>query len=162
MIRHSKWLLPGLLGLLTAAAAGCYKEQPLQTLPPAPATRLIAQLTDSGTVAMSNAIGAGALSVEGVVSEASSQQWTLQMLRVNHRDGRAIYWKREPVVFPANVLVSPTVRVLDKRRSWLAAGGIVVGAFVVARALDIGFVGEEDEGTEQPPQQIVIPAFGRR
>ena len=143
-------------------SGACYKEQPLQTLPPAPAMRLTAQLTDSGTVAMSNAIGAGALSVEGVVASANEQQWTLQMVRVNHRDGRAIDWNREAVAFPSNVLVRPTVKVLDKNRSWLAAGGIVIGAFVVARALEIGFVGEDDPGNGEEPQQIVIPAFGRR
>ena len=111
---------------------------------------------------MSNAIGAGALSVEGVVASANEQQWTLQMVRVNHRDGRAIDWNREAVAFPSNVLVSPTVKVLDRNRSWLAAGGIVIGAFVVARALDIGFVGEDDNSNGEEPQQIVIPVFGRR
>ena len=145
-----------------ALSSGCYKEQPLETLPPAPAMRLTVELTDSGTVTMSNAIGAGALSVEGVVASANEQQWTLQMLRVNHRDGRAIDWNHEAVAFPSNVLVRPTVKVLDKNRSWLAAGGIVVGAFIVARALDIGFVGDDEEDNGEEPQQILIPVFGRR
>lgn len=146
--------------IAAAFAAGCYREQPLQTLPPLPATRLVAQLTDSGTVAMSNAIGAGALAVEGVVANADEKTWTLQMLRVDHRDGRAIDWKREPVVFPASVLASPRVKVLDKRRSWLAAGGIVIGAFIVARTFDLAGIGEEDDEGEEP-QQILIPVGGR-
>src|SRR5688572_13479339 len=119
------------LTIATAVSAGCYREQPLETLPPSPQTRLIAQLTDSGTVAMSNAIGAGALAVEGVISSADEKAWTMQMLRVDHRDGRVVDWSRESVVFPASTLASPRVKVLDKRRSWLAAGGIVIGAFIV-------------------------------
>jgi hypothetical protein len=151
------------LAALTITAtifAGCYREQPLETLPPRPATRLIAQLTDSGTVAMSNAIGAGALAVEGVITNADERTWTLQMLRVDHRDGRVIDWKREPVVFPASVLTSARVKVLDKRRSWLAAGGIVIGAFIVARTFDLAGIGEDDDDGEEP-QQILIPVGGR-
>jgi hypothetical protein len=148
------------LTFATTLSAGCYREQPLETLPPLPQTRLVAQLTDSGTVAMSNAIGAGALAVEGVIASADEKTWTMQMLRVDHRDGRVIDWKHEPVAFPANVLASPRVKVLDKRRSWLAAGGIVIGAFIVARSFDLIGQGEDDEGGEEP-QQIIIPVGGR-
>jgi hypothetical protein len=148
-----------LLLLTVAATAGCYMERPLETPVPAPSTRVLAQLTDSGTVALSNALGAGALGVEGVVASADAQTWTLQMVRVSHRDGRTIEWNREAVVFPRNVLAQPTVKVLDKKRSWLAAGGIVVGAFLLAQTFDL-FGSSEDEGDEPPPPASVVPIPG--
>lgn len=141
-------------------AAACYVEKPLQTLPPPPATRILAALTDSGTVAMANAIGAGALAVEGVVTSANENVWVLQMLRVDHRDGRSIDWNREPVSFAPHLLTNPTVKVMDRSRSWLAAGGIAIGAFVIAQAFDL-FGSSEEEGEEPPPPASVIPSGGR-
>ena len=149
-----------ILFLLAAmAASGCYMERPLEVPVPAPSTRVLAELTDSGTVALSNALGAGALGVEGVIATADAQNWTLQMVRVNHRDGRTIEWNREPVTFPRSTLTRPMVKVLDKRRSWLAAGGIVIGAFILAQTFDL-LGSSEDEGEEPPPPASVVPIPG--
>ena len=146
-----------------AIASGCYMERPLQSPTPAPATRVLAQLTDSGTVALSNALGPGALGVEGVVAQADGQTWTLQMLRVNHRDGRVIEWNHEPVTFARSFLAQPMVKVLDKKRSWLAAGGILIGAFIVAQTFDLLGSPEEDDEVPPPPASVVpvIPGGGR-
>ena len=144
-----------------AMSAACYTQQPLTTMPPAPSTRIVAQLTDSGTVAMSNAIGPGAMAVEGVVTTADPQSWTLQMLRVDHRDGRSIDWNREAVAFPASVLSQPLVKVLDRKKSWLAAGGITIGAFILARTFNLVGGDDNDEDDGEEPQQIVIPVGGR-
>jgi hypothetical protein len=120
----------------------------------------MAALTDSGTVALSNAIGPGALSVEGVVSSADENVWVLQMVRVDHRDGRTINWNREPVSFAPGLLTRPSVRVLDKRRSWLAAGGITVLAFIAARSFNL--IGSSEEGPDEPPPPAsLIPVDGR-
>ena len=146
------------LALAVLTATGCYMERPLQDPTPAPSTRVIAQLTDSGTVALSNALGPGALGVEGVVTSADAQSWTLQMVRVNHRDGRVIEWNREPVQFPRNLLSQPMVKVLDKKRSWLLAGGIVVGAFVLAQTFDL-LGSPDEEGEEPPPPASVVPVI---
>ncbi|HEX6066609.1 MAG TPA: hypothetical protein VFZ04_20385 [Longimicrobiales bacterium] len=147
-----------LIGCISLCAAGCYMERPLPDPTPAPSTRVIAQLTDSGTVALSNALGPGALGVEGVVASADAQSWTLQVVRVNHRDGRVIEWNREAVNFPRNLLSQPMVKVLDKKRSWLAAGGIVLGAFILAQTFDL-FGSSEDEGEEPPPPASVVPVI---
>ncbi len=147
-----------LIGCISLCAAGCYMERPLQDPTPVPSTRVLAQLTDSGTVALSNALGPGALGVEGVVASADAQSWTLQMVRVNHRDGRVIEWNREPVNFPRNLLTQPMVKVLDKKRSWLAAGGIVIGAFILAQTFDL-LGSSENEDEEPPPPASVVPVI---
>ncbi len=143
------------IGLLSAA---CYTQRPLETFPPPPSTHVIASLTDSGTVALSNAIGPGALELEGVINTASDNAWTVQMVRVLHRDGRTIEWNRELVTFAPNLITRPNVKVLDRNRSWLVAGGITLGAFLVARAFNL--VGApEDEGEEPPPPASVVPVI---
>jgi hypothetical protein len=149
-----------LLVTLVLGASACYKEQPLEQLPPPPATRVIADLTDAGTLEMGKVIGDGALKVEGVVAAADAQQWTLQMVRVNHRDGRAIEWNREAVTFPSSLLTRPTVKVFDKKRSWLAGGAILAAAIIVSQVFDLTGSPDEDDQGEQP-QQILIPGGGR-
>lgn len=149
-----------ILAAIALANAACYTQRPLETLPPPPSTHIMAALTDSGTVALSNAIGPGALSVEGVVSSADENVWVLQMVRVDHRDGRTINWNREPVSFAPGLLTRPSVRVLDKRRSWLAAGGITVLAFIAARSFNL--IGSSEEGPDEPPPPAsLIPVDGR-
>jgi hypothetical protein len=145
---------------LALASSGCYMRQPLETEPPPPATRIVADLTDAGTVAMSNALGPGVLEVEGVVTSADDNAWALNMLRAEHRDGRSIAWNREPVSFPRTALVNPVVVVLDKKRSLLAAGGITLGAFVLARAFSLIGATEDDENTT-PPAQTWVPSGHR-
>jgi hypothetical protein len=146
--------------MLCLIVSACYQQQPLSTVPPVPATRIVAELTDSGTVAMGNALGAGALQVEGVVSSADENAWTFQMLRVDHRDGRSIGWNRELVSFPRTALANPKVVVLDKRRSWLAAGGITIGALLLARAFNL-IGAEADEDDTPQPQESVLGGGGR-
>lgn len=139
----------------------CYKRQPLATATPAPSTRIVAELTDTGTVVMGNSIGPGALEVEGVVSRATEAEWTLYVLRVDHRDGRSIAWNRELVSFPRAALSSPSVVVLDTRRSWLAAGATVAGAFLLARAFQLLGADDDDrDGGGPPPQELIVA--GRR
>jgi hypothetical protein len=136
-------------------AAGCYQRVPLTTATPDPSTRIVATLTDSGVVAMSNAIGPGAMEIEGVVSSATPTQWNVQMLRVDHRDGRSVGWNREIVAFQPSTLLNTTRIQLDKRRSWLAAGGVTIGAFVIAGAFSLLGSSEEDRRQTPPPASLV-------
>ena len=141
--------------VICLSAAGCYQQRPLQTPTPAPATRVVAQLTDSGTVVMGSALGPGVLAVEGVVAKADEHAWTLQMVRVDQRDGRSISWNRELVSFPRNLLANPNVVVLDKKRSWLAAAGITVGAIVLARVFNVIGSDENQDGDPNPQESVV-------
>ena len=141
--------------VLCAVLGGCYTRRPLETVPPQPNVRVVALLTDSGTVAMSNAIGPGAQEVEGVVARATDTEWTFAMMRVDHRDGRSIPWNRELVTFPAATLTKPVVVALNKKKSWLAAAGITVGAYVIARAFGVINSGEEDP-TDPVPQATTV------
>lgn len=142
--------------------SACYTHRPLEGAVPTPSTRIVAIISDSGTVAMSNAIGPGAVEVEGVVTAADANVWNLQLVRVDHRDGRSIPWNGELVSFPRNALASPMVRRLDKRKSWLAAAGITAAALIVGRAFQALATDDRPGGGGPPPQESVMPVGGRR
>jgi hypothetical protein len=138
--------------------AGCWTSRPLEVAVPQPQTRVIAQVTDSGAVALGNTIGAGALEVEGVVTEATPDAWKLQVLRVDDKFGASNVWQRQVITFPRYSLTRPRVKQLDKRRSWIAAGGIVLGAVAAARIFGGIIVGEDpDPNPNPPPATLVLP-----
>jgi hypothetical protein len=145
------FIAPVLLSVCTA----CYVERPLTQLP-APSTRIVATVTDSGTFVLSNAIGSGAVEVEGVVSDASGDAWQLQLLRVSHRNGSSIPWNRELVSFPRGTLAQPMERRLDRSRSWLAAGGVTIGALLLGQLFRTVIGGEGGGGSTTTPEQSVI------
>jgi hypothetical protein len=133
-----------------ALVAGCYSHVPVAA--PAPSTRIIAQVTDTGSVVMANAIGSAATEVEGVIAGVTDGAWRLQLVRVDHRGGMSSLWKREEVAFPRIALTNVREKRLDKKRSWLLAGGLTVGVVLVSRAFG-GLVtgGSDDGGTPPPP-----------
>jgi hypothetical protein len=148
------------LGLMVSVMA-CYTQQPLVMAVPAPATRIVAQVTDSGVVAMSDAIGPGSTEVEGLVVSANGESWTLQLVRVDHRDGRSIVWNREQVTFPRDALTNVMERTLDKKRSWLTAGIITASALLVGGLFGV-ITGGEDQSEPPVPTENVVPAGGRQ
>jgi hypothetical protein len=149
-----------LLGCTTLQ--GCYSRQPLGGAIPEPGTRIVATLTDAGAAAVSGRLGEGAVEVEGEVSAVADSAWTLHMLRVEHRTGQSYGWNRELVSFPRYALANPAEITLDKRRSWLAAGATVTGAFLLARAFQMLGAGGDDRGGDNPPPQFGRMPAGRR
>jgi hypothetical protein len=131
--------------LLTA----CYTQVPLEAPAPAPAARIIASLTDTGTVVMANTVGPGASAIEGIVTSADANTWTLNLLRVDHLGGTSVAWNREVVSFPRYALTRPEVKRLDKTRSWGAAVLVGAAAFVATRLFS--HAGSDDPGTPPPP-----------
>src|SRR5215210_5929555 len=108
---------------------GCYTQAPLDASVPAPAARIIARLTDTGTVVMANTVGPGASEIEGIVTSADANTWSLNLLRVDHLGGTSVAWNREVVSFPRYTLTRPQLKRLDKTRSWGAAALIAATAF---------------------------------
>lgn len=138
-----------IIAVLTAALNACYTQHPITSPVPAVGTQIVAQLTDTGTVAMGNQLGPGVTEVEGVVAAADDTNWRLLMLRVDQRGVGSTMWSREPVTFPRLALTRVTERQLDKKRSWIIAGAIAATALIAARAFgafDITSGGGSDSG----------------
>jgi hypothetical protein len=159
MILRSPLTRSAALAVLVSTTA-CYVERPLGTSVPAPETRVVAQVTDEGTVAMAHLIGGGATAVEGVVAAADAASWELSLLKVRNREGQTVTWNRERVVFPRSVLTNARERNLDTTRSWIAAGAVVVGAVLAAALFDVVGGGSETTPPPVPPAQILRPGSG--
>ena len=142
-------LVPLLAVWLPPLLGACYSQRPLTMPVPAPGTRIVAQVTDSGVLAMTTALGSGPVAVEGVVAAADASSWDLRMVRVDYRGGASILWNRELVSFPRSTLANPTQKRLDKQRTWLAAGLITGTALLAARLF--GAVGGGANPETQPP-----------
>ena len=136
-----------LLGSVCLAA--CFTQAPLAGPVPAPETRIVAMVTDSGVLAMSNAIGPSATEVEGIVAGADATSWDLRLLRVEYRNGQSVPWNRELVRFPRSALSQATERRFSKGRSWIFAGLLTSTAFLAGRFL--GVFGGGDNTDNQPP-----------
>jgi len=116
---------------------------------PAAGTRIVAQVTDSGVVALSNALGAGPVQVEGVVAAADGTSWDLQLVRVDYRGGASVLWNHERVSFPRATLDHPTQKRLDRGKSWLVAGAVTATALLAARLF--GAIGGGETPNQPPP-----------
>ncbi len=138
-------LVLGSAGLLAA----CFIQGPLATPVPAPETRIVAVVTDTGVLEMGRAIGSGATEVEGIVAGADAAAWDLRLLRVDYRNGQSVPWNRELVRFPRSALSQATERRFSKGRSWIMAGLITSTAFLAARFL--GVIGGGDNTDKPPP-----------
>lgn len=129
----------------------CYMQTPIEYRAiPAADMRIVAQVTDTGVLAMSNALGPGAREVEGIVVDADAASWDLRLLRVDYRGGSSVVWKGEQVRFPRSALSQPAERRFSKRRSWILAGLITSSALLAARFLGVIGGGSGSDGTEPP------------
>src|SRR3989449_9030698 len=129
--------------------AACFTQTPLATPTPAPETRIVAMVTDTGVLAMGNAIGSGATEVEGIVAGADATSWDLRLLRVDYRNGQSVAWNREQVRFPRSALSQATARRFSKGRSWIMAGGLTSTPVLAARGF--GVIGGSDDTGKPPP-----------
>jgi hypothetical protein len=138
--------------LLFLTVTACYTQRPLESAVPAPATRIIARVTDSGAVAIGGPVGPGALEVEGIVATADEAVWNVNLTRVDYRGGSSVVWNKELVAFPRNALSHVNVKRVSKSRSWMAAGLIAASAFLASRMFsEIGASGDGPGGGENPP-----------
>jgi hypothetical protein len=151
MIPHG-WVRRGVAVVtLVSFFTACHTERPLTAAAPAPTSRIIAQVTDTGAVAMASTIGIGAVEVEGVVAEADANAWKLHLLRVDQRGGASTRWNRELVTFPRYALTNAREKKLDKRRSWMIAGVITAALVVGTLLFGSGIIGGGGDGEPEPP-----------
>jgi len=150
-MRNSSFRRP-IACVVLALQMGCYTTVPLAESLPAPQSRIVAQLTDQGTVDMANAIGPGAQEVEGIVVRADANSWTLRLVRVDQRGGISTPWNREEVMFPRSALTRVEVKHLDKKRSWLFAGMLTALTVIAGATFGVFTIGGEETGPPAPPQ----------
>lgn len=111
--------------------AGCYSYHPLERPTPRSGTRVEADLTGGGSLAMASQIGPGAMSVRGEVLETESEAMVLALSSVLGRNQQETFWRGEHVRIP---LI--TVSRVQQRRfalgKTLLFSGVVVGGLLTA------------------------------
>ena len=150
-----------LLICISGTTAGCYVQKPLATPVPAPSTRIVAQVTDSGAVAVGGRLGPGATEIEGVVASADESSWNLNLVRVSYRGGTSTIWNRELVTFPRFALTNATERRVNKTRSWMVAGLIAGGAILASQLFGEFGADTPDDGEPAPPNIRMLPLSSR-
>ena len=138
----------GLLALF-GLVSGCYNYRSLTTLDPQPGTRVSADLTDSGTAALVNALGPGVGTVEGQLLTVTPREVGLSVVAVRNRSGVEHYWKGETVMLPRGDIATLRERRFALGRSvFLGLAG--VGASV-ALLEAFGVINSGSSSTGQPP-----------
>lgn len=129
----------------------CYTSRQLGSAVPPNETRIAARLTEHASLGMAPLIGLNAVGVEGIVARTGANEWELQLLSVEQRNGQSVAWNRERVTFPAASLIAVRERKLHTGRTIAFAGGIAAAAILVAKAIGLsGILAGGDDGSPQP------------
>ncbi len=122
---------------------GCYTHRQIDTEVVPVGTRIVAQLTERGTLEMTDSLGGSAVSVSGRVQSASVDRMIVALNRVTMRQGNAVTWSGEPVGIPRTYVNRVRERKFSAWRSMLTGAIVASGfLFVIDRlGMDVGFPG---------------------
>ena len=146
-------LLP--LALLVVSASACYVYQPVAAAP-VPGTTVSFNLTDAGRLAMGQAIGEGAQTLEGEVASVTDSSVVLNMRSVTYINGQVNQWTGERLEVGRRYTANVREKRFSRGRSFALAAGTAGGviAFIVSRGL-LGRGSESDKpgGGGNPTEQ---------
>jgi predicted alpha/beta hydrolase len=118
--------------LLAPLLAGCYEYRPVTESVPVARDRVRLTLTDSGAVSLASQLGPATEEVQGRVLSDSAGAYVVSVLETRRRGGAETDWKGEQVVVPRIFVARAQQRSFSRRRTAIAALG-VVAAMIVAR-----------------------------
>lgn len=130
---------------------GCYSYHPLESPAPASGTRVAADLTDSGSVAMASQIGPGVTSVRGDVVESSPDGLLLALIAVMGRNDQETLWSGEQVRIPRTTVARVEQRRFALGKTILFSGAVMGGLYAVVKAFTGGDAGGGSPGGSGDP-----------
>ena len=142
--------LASLVAVLSLSA--CYTYLPLKTPDPRPGTRVLAEITDSGSARLGEYLGREAGAVEGLVVTVSDTAIALAVTSVRARDGQQAFWKGEAVSLRRAFIGRLRERRLAKGGTLLVTGALAAGALLAVDAFSGGIFGTEKGGPPPPGQ----------
>ena len=125
MLRFRK--LGGFLATFALLLQGCYESLPLQQGAAPTDTQIEFVLNDAGRVALAPKLGAAVEKVRGNITAVDGESYTMAVTQVLQYGGASATWNSEKVVVLKGHTVGFQVRQLDKTRSTLLAGVVIVG-----------------------------------
>jgi hypothetical protein len=135
-------------------ALGCYQYTPLDTTIGVQAGQHVAvEITDRGRAELGERLGSGVVRLEGTLTRTDSSELVMNVWRVAQIGGVIAHWSGESVRFRRDYASTVEMRTLNRGRTYLVAGGAVVGIVVFTKTFGLlGFsVGEDDPGEPPPP-----------
>lgn len=137
--------------LVLLPQAGCYNIRPVATPQAVVGARVVAMLTDAGSVGVASQVGPRIMEVEGVIQQMTADTLQLGVVRTVDRSDIETLWNGETVRIPVSGIDGLRERQLSTRKSVLAAAFIVVGALLLATAASGLGVFDGDGGTPPAP-----------
>ena len=123
--------------VLFGVLSGCYNYRPLSAVAPEPGTRVAAELTDSGTLALARYLGPDVAAVEGRLLTVTDQELSLAVVTVRDRRGIEQYWKGEKVILPRGDIATLRERKLALGRSVAFSVAGVGASLALLRAFGV-------------------------
>ena len=141
------------LALLTVVASGCYRYGSVSPSELSTPDIVRLELTDAGTVNVTQALGTSVEYVEGTVAQSGASGITLNVSAVRRR-GETLYreWPGDPVTFPAADLRSVLRKTQDRGRTAamvVGAGSLAIATVVIVAKSTGLFSG--GSGNKPPP-----------
>jgi hypothetical protein len=152
-----------LLAAWSLLLQGCYESLPLQQETPPTAQRVELVLNDRGRAAVADKLGVAVDKVEGTVVGEDADSYTMSVFRVSTLTGSGSTWTGQQVAIAKDGTTGFQVRRLNKTRTALLAGGVVVGLVgIFAKSLNLGGASAEVPPTDTPgPQKQLRPPHNR-
>ena len=128
--------VPALVFLIVVG--GCYSYHPLQNPIPSSGTRVTADLTDAGSLALASQVGPGIVTVRGEVVESDREGLLLALTSVLGRDDQETLWKGEQVRIPFTTVARVKERRFALGKSFFFSGAAVGGLLAAITAFQGG------------------------
>jgi hypothetical protein len=135
---------------------GCYESSPIQQGVAPASERLELVLNDKGRAALGDRLGPGVAKVEGMVVKQDSASYTMSVFHVTQIDGSSSTWTGQEVAIGTDGTIGFQMRRLNKTRTTLLTGGIVVGVVAIfAKSLNLlGGSADNPPGQGPPGPQM--------
>jgi hypothetical protein len=114
-----------------------------------PGTKLRVSLTDAGADSLARYLGPGVETIDGKLISTNESGLSMSVSEVSMRSGQEQFWKGETVVIPRYSLSNVQARQLNKPKS-LLLGGVLIVALASLKLAGVGN-GNGGSGPGGPP-----------
>lgn len=114
------------LAPILCVLCACYESVPTELSRVQPGTKIRVSLTDAGADSLARYLGPGVETIDGKLISTSDSGVSLSVTSVSMRSGQDQFWKGETVVIPRYSLGTVMARKVNKPKSLLLGGALVV------------------------------------
>jgi hypothetical protein len=139
--------------LIAVFGVACYRYAPATSAVPSSARVVRLQLSPTGAQTMSRVLGRDAVVVEGTILSADDTSYAMAVTATRRADNQPQTWAGEHVIVPRSAVQSMQARSLDRKKTLMIAGLVVLGAVglkVLISGID-ALAGGDDGGISPPP-----------